>query len=599
MIKHINSQNILTTPFIAVKERELFNAQNEDVVLIEPNSSSINTWNDFLTWNDSLTWEDLTLTPIPDTAVALEYIDYNGLFPIINSDCNIALEQQPEDQIIYEEGITGSGLFYPNSEPRNQDGTYKRLVHTQTKAAFYNTYNNPIEIFGIEYIDFPLSKTVRNIADDFRIFNIPQQIFGDRLTENTIQLFDNSLDDNVTITDDGYQNLNAGTNLFSKIQEIRYLGNLLTPGSSSFCYDQLIPKPPVLSGSVDGINIQNFLFWTTALSNSPILDYVLERSVFNTSSFTTFIITSPTVTSSYDTTISEGIPYSYRVYAANFIGNSFYSNIVTLMLPKDPILSGFVDVTNSQSFLFWTTASTTSSILNYVLERSVFDTSSFITFAVTSPTVTSSYDTTISGGILYNYRVHSINDDGNLLYSNIVALMLSKDPILSGSVDIVNSQNFLFWTTASSTSSVLNYVLERSVFDTSSFATFAITSPTVTSSYDATITASIPYSYRVYAINNDGNLLYSNIVTLILPGDLLKDLTGSLYISGPYDTFESYDTGSNPTNGGFGWDSAWNILIPGQPFFIVSGEDDFSTYIELSGSGAIGNLNGGWGWAPY
>lgn len=214
MIKRINPHNFLTTPFIAVKSWELFNIENDDVVLLEPFVSGL---------------------PISDTAVAQDYVDYYGPSPILNNECDIALEQQTQDIVIYQEGLSGSGKFYPNSEPTNQDGTYKRLVYNTINKAFYNRYNNPTEIFGLEYIDFPLGRTVRNMADDFRVFNIPQDVFGDKLVPSTIQFFDTSLDDNVTITDDGYQNLIAGYNLFSRIQEVRNFGNTILNGSSSYC----------------------------------------------------------------------------------------------------------------------------------------------------------------------------------------------------------------------------------------------------------------------------------------------------------------------------------------------------------------------------
>jgi hypothetical protein len=81
MIKRINSNNFLTTPFIAVKSWELFNIENDDVVLLEPFVSG---------------------SPIPDTAVAQDYIDYYGPSPILNRECDIALEQQPQDVLIYQ-----------------------------------------------------------------------------------------------------------------------------------------------------------------------------------------------------------------------------------------------------------------------------------------------------------------------------------------------------------------------------------------------------------------------------------------------------------------------------------------------------------------
>jgi len=203
MLKHINHQNFLTTPFVAVKKWDLNNVQNDDVALLEQT---------------------------PDTEIAVEYVDYTNT-PVLNTDCNIALEQQDPNVLTYQEGITGSGFFYPELEDQNNDGTYKRIVHAQTKAAFYNNYRNPTQIFGVEYIDFPLSRTERYISEAFRMFNIPRRYFGDSLVEYSIHLYDTALDDNVDIHDDGYQNIHAGFNLFSKVQEIRHIENLIMSGS--------------------------------------------------------------------------------------------------------------------------------------------------------------------------------------------------------------------------------------------------------------------------------------------------------------------------------------------------------------------------------
>ena len=207
MIKQIAKSSKTVSPFIAVKEWELFNTANSDVVLIEPPGGE------------------------PEYAVALDYVDYSGPNPLLNRECDIALEQQEDDVAIYQEGVSGSGFFDPSIDDKNADGTFKRLVYDQTEKAFYNQYRNPLEIFGMENIDFPLSRTVRNIGDRFLLFTIPQLIMGDKLVPGTVQMYDTSLDDNVSIYDDALGNLVAGNNLFSKVQEVRTLGNSLFTGS--------------------------------------------------------------------------------------------------------------------------------------------------------------------------------------------------------------------------------------------------------------------------------------------------------------------------------------------------------------------------------
>lgn len=241
MIKHINHQNFSTTPFVAAKSWDLYNVYNENDILTEQSGSSSYDYN-----------------------IALDYVDYNMGDPIINRLCNISIEQQDSDILYYEEGITGSGMFDPDNDPKNLDGTYKRLVHDQIKNAFYNRRNNPSQIFGVEYIDFPLSQTKRFLSDEFRMFTIPRIVFGEKVSPNSVYFYDNNLDDNVIVHDDGYQNLNAGFDLFSKIQEIRYLGNIVLDGVVyNACTAAPTSSGPVpTSGSDSGSSECTFYFGT-------------------------------------------------------------------------------------------------------------------------------------------------------------------------------------------------------------------------------------------------------------------------------------------------------------------------------------------------
>ena len=79
MIKHINHQNISTTPFVAAKARSLFNIQGDDAVIAEVSVYPNNTY------------------------ISLDYVDYNTGDPRLSRDCNIALEQQGVDSLGYEE----------------------------------------------------------------------------------------------------------------------------------------------------------------------------------------------------------------------------------------------------------------------------------------------------------------------------------------------------------------------------------------------------------------------------------------------------------------------------------------------------------------
>jgi hypothetical protein len=357
MIKTINKQNFLTTPFVAIKKWNLYNIQNDDLVLVEQSSS-------------------LYLTKYPggsieEIPVAMDYIDYNGVYPYLNRECDIALEQQDLDLIYYREGEKRSGTFWPNTEPQNIDGTFKRLVYSQVQNAFYNTYRNPVQIFGLENIDFQLGKTQRFLTDFFRQFNIPQDIFGDRIKEGTVQFYDNSLDDNVTIKDDSFGNLIALQNLFSKIQEVRYFGNQFESGSVETSCPSIIIAPPdapiYLSGALDApilAQISGAFFQYTQIPPYVIdlnwTDASVDEDGFNVyrslntsgnvwSLWSRIAITSQNVTNYQDVIAIAMLSASYYVSAFDSVGESTGSNIVILSPTSSfvPALENFIITENN------------------------------------------------------------------------------------------------------------------------------------------------------------------------------------------------------------------------------------------------------------
>jgi len=211
MHKTLYRYDIQTTPFLATKNWYINNTDNADVLLYESTGSD------------------------DGSPIALEFIDYSSGYPITNSFCDIALDQQSADRAITELGLNVIGIFYTESDPQNIDGTYKRSIYSQIKTMFYNTYYDPTKMWGMENIDFPLSKTKKWISDEFRLINVPKNVFGDKIIPNSVVMIDDTTDNEYIITDDGNCNLSAGTNLFSHQQEIRKHTNDFVLGYTHFC----------------------------------------------------------------------------------------------------------------------------------------------------------------------------------------------------------------------------------------------------------------------------------------------------------------------------------------------------------------------------
>ena len=209
MIKPIIPQNIILTPLDVSNNLSLHNSINEDLVLLENGTDTI-------------------------ASEYVDYFNYNGIgAPQENADCSIALEQQTGDLITFRAAISQSGRFDSINDPLNLDGTYKRLVYTQIYNAFYNPYKNPLELFGLNNIDIPLSKTIRTVDNSFLTMNVPRAVFGNTILPSSISITNLPLDDNMTINDDGNGNLVVGNNLFFRIQETRIFGNVILTGSVS------------------------------------------------------------------------------------------------------------------------------------------------------------------------------------------------------------------------------------------------------------------------------------------------------------------------------------------------------------------------------
>jgi hypothetical protein len=238
MIKQLKKTDVGVFPFRANKARQLFNVQNPACPILEPYSQSIYEYQ-----NEN---------------IALDYVDYLTGTPLLNRDCNIALEQQEDDVAVYEEGFSGSLKPYNSgSDEFNPSGTSKLLLYNQIRQSFYNEWHNPTEIFGMENIDFPLSKTNRYLANDFRMFTIPRFVMGDRIQPGSVQFQDTAFDDNVNIYDDSNGNLIAGDNLFSKVQEIRLVGNYIVPGdvTASYTCPVFYDGPPIFIPNITASQI--------------------------------------------------------------------------------------------------------------------------------------------------------------------------------------------------------------------------------------------------------------------------------------------------------------------------------------------------------
>jgi len=510
MIKLLKKYEIHTTPFEAIKNWAINNTHNDNLLLYETTGS-----------DDGVPY-------------ALEFIDYgSGLrLPITSSACDIALEQQDADLATLELGVNVVGIFYPEIDPKNIDGTYMRSVYHQVRTMFYNQYFDPTKIWGSENIDFPLSRTERRLSDEIRLIDIPRIVFGDKIVPKSVLVTDNTTDNEYTITDDGYGNLRAGTNLFSHQQEIRHHSNDFEFGYTYFCdpYFDFTPPNPSIPITLVANQVSSlasvYLVWSYT---APALGFVIERSEDSGSTFTPLTSTGGTTYSTYDNTVLYGNTYWYRVYAFNSFGISPYSNVEEVPIVGIGIITQPQDISGdiSSSVFFNVTASGVTPFYYQWQSGSTIYLSDdyYVTGSTTASIFINSLHLEDSGSyrVLINNAYDSITSSFAQLHVNLYPPVIDIQPIDQETVETLTAS---FTVSASQD----NYRYTPISYQWFSGSTSLVDGVRITGSNSASVRinnlqASDTGSYRAYVYNRVGGL-YSNYADLILLDNIIR-ISGS------------------------------------------------------------------------
>ncbi len=205
MIKNLQHNDIGLTPFIATTTWNPQNVRNSNLILWSSGS---------LSGSISMTY--------------LDYGDGSTATSSINSSCSLALSPQSGSILAYQRGLNISGTFFPTSSiyynsasnPLNLDYSYMRLVYTMHKNLFYNSYNNPSQIYGLENINLQAStRLLTNVMD---IFTLKQTQFGEKILPNSVRIVDTFGDEPYILIDDGNTHLKLSGSYFINYQKIQF-----------------------------------------------------------------------------------------------------------------------------------------------------------------------------------------------------------------------------------------------------------------------------------------------------------------------------------------------------------------------------------------
>jgi hypothetical protein len=261
------------------------------------------------------------------------------------------------------------------------------------------------------------------------------------------------------ISDGTYQcqptNLQLGTNYYYKTVAVNSLGT--STSTVKMVSIPNVPSTPSLQGSLTG-RIASLSFAKPNDNGMPLQDFTLQRK-FDSGSWSNLAALTPTAesTQNYLDVISQsdaGKVASYQVLATNSVGNSAYSNQVSLTLPTVPLaatsltaVGGTSDITIS-----WTAPSnaTTSQPISISLQA----TSNGLTWVDFTPsTFPSTNSAVFDAGALgtgYRFRVKASNAFGESSWSTSsnLAQLTTSTPSSGNTTVIINTPEVVINTPA-------------------------------------------------------------------------------------------------------------------------------------------------------
>ena len=253
------------------------------------------------------------------------------------------------------------------------------------------------------------------------------------------------------------------------------------------------------------------LIWQAGPSDSTAFE--IERKTEN--GIFTLITTVDADAKRYsDTVLEPGTGYTYRVRAINEVGNSDWSNPVTLATPSTtPIVQILLTATvisGTQINLSWQASS--GSGADFDLERRIED-GTFTQIATVDADMTDYRDTGLRPGTRYTYRIRAILDGGDAGVSNQVTLTSVSSPLPPTNLTftlISSTRIALSWQDNSGNES--GFEIERKVGDDRFFRPIVTLGVDATRHIDTTLQPDTVYTYRVSAVNAAGDSEPSNTV---------------------------------------------------------------------------------------
>ncbi len=318
------------------------NSSNEDQFLVERSSNNGTTWTQIgTTTSNAETYDDTTVLATTTYQYRVRaYNSYNGgSYSAYTTVQTVTTPQAPA-------AGTGDGVYaqFWNDTGGVHFSGNPTLVRVDPQVNMDIGTGSPGTGIGADSFSAKWTGQVQpQLSETYTFYTESDD--GIRLFVNGQTLVDNFTDHGPT-ENSGTIALSAGQRYMFEVDFYENAGGALAQvlWSSPSTSKQLIPKTQLYSGTApatptslaghptSGTEID--LTWTDNAANET--GYSVERRDTPTGAFVAIAQLNPNSTSYNNTNLVPGTQYSYRVTATNFMANSAYSNIVTIIAPTAP-----------------------------------------------------------------------------------------------------------------------------------------------------------------------------------------------------------------------------------------------------------------------
>jgi alpha-tubulin suppressor-like RCC1 family protein len=319
------------------------------------------------------------------------------------------------------------------------------------------------------------------------------------------------------------------------------------------------PNPPSGLNAIAVSSAQINLFWIDRSSTET--GFKIERSTSTATGYSLLATISANTVSYSDSTVSFGLPYYYRLKSYTDYGDSPYSNISSATPTVfAPSLLNINIISPTQIQLSWQDNSPDE--MGFIIERSFGGKEAYTEIGAVGSNIAIYFDTTITPGNIYYYRVRGYNSLGYGVYSIETTTPAPNSPSgLTYSI-VYPTQINLFW--QDNSSDEYSFKIERKISAYGTYQQIATLNPNVLSYSDTIVTQGNCYCYRVGAFNVFLIPNYSNIIEVpfgIELGGWVKVVAGYAHSLGLYSNGTLWTWGDN-LDGQLGLGDMTNRNIP-------------------------------------